>query len=151
GTAPGFVTDLASGFYPLGAASPVLTGLDLAEHGLAWRHAPLVLAHVFGERAVAISRDPAETADSLDAVSPGDGAAWQRAYRQWQRIRDEVLGALFTPFPPVLAGARLARRVGGPELLRLGRFRLVPGRRDGVGGCPGGGAPGRRPGGCWPG
>src|SRR5262249_48934839 len=41
-TAPGFITDLGSGFYPLGVASPVLTGLDLAEHGLAWRHAPLV-------------------------------------------------------------------------------------------------------------
>src|SRR5262249_37996825 len=79
----------------------------------------------------------AETADSLDAVSPGDGAAWRRAYQQWQRIRDDVLGVLFTPFPPVLAGARLARRVGGPELLRLGRVGGPAVRRVGVAGVTG--------------
>ncbi|MBO4239517.1 FAD-dependent oxidoreductase, partial [Pseudonocardia alni] len=44
-TAPGFVSDLASAFHPLGAASPVLRELDLGAHGLQWRHAPAVLAH----------------------------------------------------------------------------------------------------------
>jgi phytoene dehydrogenase-like protein len=136
-TAPGFVTDLGSGFYPLGAASSVLGGLDLAAHGLTWRHAPLVLAHVFGTRAVVISRDLAQTADSLDAVSPGDGAAWRRAYQQWQRLREGVLGALFAPFPPVRAGLRLARTAGVPDLLRLVRFGLLSVRRYGLEEFPG--------------
>src|SRR4051794_33361251 len=44
-TAPGFRNDLFSAFYPLAAASPALASLDLDQHGLAWSHAPLVLAH----------------------------------------------------------------------------------------------------------
>src|SRR5262249_11461344 len=142
-TAPGFVTDLASGFYPLAAVSPVLAGLDLAAHGLTWRHAPLVLAHVLGERAVAISRDLAETADSLDAVSPGDGAAWGGAGRGGGAgggggsrggggVGGGGGGAVSGPFPPVRAGARLARRVGVPDLLRLVRFGLLSVRRYGL-------------------
>jgi phytoene dehydrogenase-like protein len=137
-TAPGFVTDLGSGFYPMAAASPVLAGLDLAAHGLVWRHAPLVLAHVLpGGRAVSISRDPAATAASLEAASPGDGAAWLAAYRHWQRLRGDVLAALFAPFPPVRAGARMLRRHGLPELLRLVRFGLLPVRRYGAEEFPG--------------
>jgi phytoene dehydrogenase-like protein len=136
-TAPGFVTDLGSGFYPMAAASPVLAGLDLPSYGLTWRHAPLVLAHVFGDRAVSVSLDVAETAASLDALSPGDGAAWQAAYRRWQGLREPVLDALFTPFPPLRAGARLLRRLGPPDLLRLVRFGLLSVRRYGVEEFPG--------------
>lgn len=42
---PGFTADLFSAFYPLTAGSPVLRALELAGHGLAWSHAPAVLAH----------------------------------------------------------------------------------------------------------
>src|SRR6476469_9064864 len=38
-TAPGFSTDLFSAFYPLAAASPVIRGLNLNDHGLVWMHA----------------------------------------------------------------------------------------------------------------
>jgi phytoene dehydrogenase-like protein len=131
-TAPGFVTDLASSCYPLAAASPVLTSLDLGSYGLVWRRAPMVLAHVDGTRSVAIANDPEQTAAILDEATPGDGAAWRRVYGQWQAIRGAVLDTLFAPFPPVRAGARLARRVGAPELLRLARFGLLPVRRWGV-------------------
>jgi phytoene dehydrogenase-like protein len=130
-TAPGFVTDLGSGFYPMAAASPVLNALDLGSYGLVWRRAPLVLAHVSGERAVTIAPDPAATAESLEAAGPGDGAAWLRVYEHWRRVRVPVLDALFAPFPPVRAGARLTRQVGVPELLRLVRFGLLPVRRWG--------------------
>src|ERR1041384_4210498 len=57
-TAPGFRNDLCSAFYPLGAASPVLAELNLEQHGLRWRHAPEVLAHVLpDDRCVVLSRD----------------------------------------------------------------------------------------------
>ena len=37
---PDFVHDTGSAFYPLAAASPVITSLHLEDHGLRWRHAP---------------------------------------------------------------------------------------------------------------
>src|SRR3954465_86112 len=43
---PGYVPDMYSSFYPLAAASPVLANLDLQQHGLNWRHAPAVVAHL---------------------------------------------------------------------------------------------------------
>ena len=128
--APGFTADLYSAFYPLGAASPVLRALDLEPHGLTWTHAPDVLAHVFDDgRAAVLSRDLDRTAASLDEFADGDGAAWRRQHDRWAEIEDAVLAALFTPFPPVRAGLRLARRVGVGRGLRLARFGVLPVRR----------------------
>ena len=47
---PGYISDLYSSFYPLGAASPILRALDLDQYGLRWTHAPTVLtfAAAFG-------------------------------------------------------------------------------------------------------
>ena len=129
-TAPGFHCDVFSAFYPLGAASPVLRRLDLERYGLEWAHAPLVAAHPHADgRCAVLSRDLAETAASLEAFAPGDGAAWQRLYRRWRRIRDPVLSGLFSPFPPVRAGLGLAVRLPPRELLRLARLALLPVRR----------------------
>src|SRR4029077_17374245 len=44
-THPGFVHDVFSAFYPLGAASPVMRALELESYGLRWRWSPLALAH----------------------------------------------------------------------------------------------------------
>lgn len=128
--APGFTADLYSAFYPLGFASPVMRALDLGRHGLTWTHAPEVLAHVFDDgRAVVLSRDLDRTADSVDEFAAGDGAAWRRQSETWADIEDTVLAALFSPFPPVRAGLRLARQVGVADGLRLARFAALPVRR----------------------
>jgi phytoene dehydrogenase-like protein len=132
GVASGFVSDLCSSFYPLAAASPVLTGLRLEEHGLRWSHAPHVLAHPLGDGGCAVlDRDVATTAASLDAFAPGDGAAWHRLHTVWERHRPDILDALFTPFPPVRATARLAVRLRAGGALRLARTLLLPVRRLG--------------------
>lgn len=132
-TAPGFVTDLYSAFYPLGVASPVLGALDLAAHGLAWSHAPAVVAHPLLDGPTAlISRDLDVTAASLDAFAPGDGDAWRDMYAAWLRVRDPLLDTFFGPFPPVRAAARLARVLGPAELLRFARFAVLPVRRFGA-------------------
>ncbi len=122
-TAPGFRNDLFSAFYPLGAASPVIAGLELERHGLRWRRAPEVLAHVLpDDRAVLLSMDLDRTAASVDAFGAGDGAAWQAEFERWQRVRDDLLGVLLRPFPPVRAGVGLLRALGTAEALRFGRM-----------------------------
>lgn len=139
--APGYVTDLFSAFYPLAAASPVLRGLDLGRHGLAWSQAPAVLAHVTSDGGAAVlHRNADDTAAGLDAFAPGDGDAWLRLVDDWRRLRDPLLDALFTTFPPVGAGLRLLRRLGTAGALRLARQATMGVRRfaaeqfDGAGG-----------------
>ncbi|WP_309058431.1 NAD(P)/FAD-dependent oxidoreductase [Streptomyces sp.] len=130
GADPDFVSDVFSSFYPLAAASPVLAGLRLEDHGLRWSHAPQVLAHPLSDgRCAVLDRRIDVTADSLDAFAPGDGAAWRRLHDAWQRLRPDLLGALFTPFPPVRSAARLAVRLHGTGGLRMARTLVLPVRR----------------------
>lgn len=128
--APGYVTDTCSAFYPMATASRPIRALDLERYGLRWTHAPAVLAHPLPDgRCALLSRDVAETAASLETLGAGDGAAWRRLYGLWRRVGDDLLDALFTPFPPVLAGARLAARQRIAGGLRLARLALLPVRR----------------------
>ncbi|MFD1149068.1 phytoene desaturase family protein [Saccharothrix hoggarensis] len=121
-TEPGFRHDLFSAFYPLGAASPVIAGLGLERHGLRWRRAPEVLAHVLpDDRAVVLSRDVDRTAASVEEFGAGDGDAWRAEFALWQRVRGELIEALMRPFPPVRAGAGLLGALGAGEALRFAR------------------------------
>ncbi|MEV4603667.1 NAD(P)/FAD-dependent oxidoreductase [Amycolatopsis sp. NPDC049253] len=129
-TALGFRNDLCSAFFPMAAASPILRGLGLEEHGLRWRHAPDVLAHVLpDDRCVVLSRDVGRTARSVAQFAPADGDAWRELFAQWQGLRDPLLDALFTPFPPVRPAVKLLRRTGTAEALRLARMLTLPARR----------------------
>lgn len=129
-TLPGYVSDLYSAFYPLGFSSPVLSGLDLPAHGLGWQHAPAVLGHPLPDgRAAMLYRDLDATAAGLDEWHPGDGAAWREVHAGWQRVATPLLSALFTPFPPVRAGARLAGALGVDGALRFARFATLSVRR----------------------
>ena len=119
----GFVQDTFSAFYPLAAASETIKSFHLERHGLVWRHAPAVLGHPLPDGQWAIlHRDRERTARMMEAAHPGDGAAWLELVEKWDRIGDQVVSALLTPFPPVRAGlgamARL-RSVGGLEFVRL--------------------------------
>ncbi|MFI9831022.1 phytoene desaturase family protein [Streptomyces sp. NPDC051913] len=132
GVDPGFVNDLFSSFYPLAAASPVLAGLRLQDHGLRWSHSPSVLAHPLTDGSCALlDRDLDTTAASLDVFAPGDGEGWRRLHDVWQRLRPDLLDALFTPFPPVRATARLAWRLRAAGGLRMARTLALPVRRMG--------------------
>ncbi|MFE2753271.1 phytoene desaturase family protein [Actinosynnema sp. NPDC059335] len=121
-TEPGFRHDLFSAFYPLGAASPVIAGLGLERHGLRWRRAPEVLAHVLpDDRAVVLSQDVDRTAASVEAFGAGDGDAWRAEFARWLRVRSSLVEALMRPFPPVRAGAGLLGALGPGEALRFAR------------------------------
>jgi phytoene dehydrogenase-like protein len=122
-TSPGFVTDLFSAFYPLGAISPVLRSLRLERHGLRWVRAPHVLTHLLPDGGSArISTDVSLTAASVDRHHRGDGAAWAALHERWAAVSDPLLTAFLGPFPPVRSTAALVRRAGAPELLRLARI-----------------------------
>lgn len=131
---PETVTDLFSAFYPLAAASPVLDALELDRHGLDWSHAEVVLAHPADEKtseAAALYRDVDQTATALEHDHRGDGERWRELFATWHRLREPLLDALFSPFPPVRPGARLARILGLADGLRLARLLLLPVRRMG--------------------
>lgn len=125
-TAPGFRNDLCSAFFPMTALSPVIAALDLGSHGLRWTHAPVALGHLAPDnRFFALHRDLDRTLAGLGADAP----AWRRMAEQWRSLRDPLVSALLGPFPPIRAAARLARRAGAAELMRLARTVVLPARR----------------------
>lgn len=129
-TKPGFHHDVFSAFYPLAVASPVLRALELERYGLQWCRAPLVVAHPTRDGLCPVlSTELDETAESLDRECPGDGDAWRGLFGLWSRLEEPLLGALMTPFPPVMDGLRLARRIGLAALPDVARFFLLPVRR----------------------
>lgn len=132
GVDPDFVSDVFSAFYPMAAASPVLAALDLDREGLRWSHAPHVLAHPLPDgRCAVLDRGLDATAASADSFAEGDGAAWREWYALWQRVGGSLLDCLFTPFPPVRAGVRLAARLRAAGALRFARMGVLPARRLG--------------------
>ncbi|PZF93862.1 phytoene desaturase family protein [Micromonospora deserti] len=132
-TAPGYLSDLYSSFYPLSYASPVLRRLGLDRYGLRWRHSPDVLAHLLPDgRAAVLNRDPAVTAASLEGFAPGDGQRWRHAYDAWRQIAGPMMDTVTTPFPPVRAGLTLLHRLKVAGALRLARRLVVSARKLGA-------------------
>lgn len=119
---PGFVNDRFSAFYPLGAASPVFRRLGL---DIAWRHAPLVLAHPASDGSCpVIARDVDETAASLGS----DGPRWRQLMDAWELAEPALLRGMTTPFPQLRAALQLAFEPAVYRLLRPG-LRTEPARR----------------------
>jgi phytoene dehydrogenase-like protein len=141
-TAPGFSSDMYSAFYPLAAASQVIKGLDLTDHGLTWVQAPKVLAHALPDgRSAVLERDPQQTAAGLEEFGPGDGQAWLDLFADWQAIRDPLLDAMFTPIPPIRAVVKLLRKAKVSGMLDLARLAVLPARRLGQENFAGDGGP----------
>ncbi|MFF7300530.1 FAD-dependent oxidoreductase [Streptomyces sp. NPDC008265] len=129
---PDYISDVFSAFYPLAAASPVLARLDLAAEGLQWSHAPAVLAHPLPDgRCAVLERRVEDTCAGLAAFADADGEAWLDLYRTWRRLGPDLVQALFTPFPPIRSGLRLAARLRAGGGLRLARKLALPVRRLG--------------------
>lgn len=133
---PDFVHDTFSAFYPLAATSPHVRAFHLEQHGLRWRHAPAVLGHPLPDGSWALlHRDRHVTASLMEEAAPGDGEAWLDTCAEWDRIGDQLVGALLSPFPPLRHGLAVAARlrsVGGLGFVRtllspatgLGRARF---------------------------
>lgn len=124
---PGFVHDTFSSFYPLAAASAAIQGFELERHGLRWVHAPAVVGHPRQDGTWALlHRDREVTARLMDEQHPGDGSAWIAMCEEWDRIGDALVGALTTPFPPILHGLRALARLPSVGGLGFVRSLLTP-------------------------
>ena len=94
-TAPGFTHDVCSAVYPMTLASPFLRTLPLAEHGLAWVHPPVPLAHPLDDGSAAIlDRSVEATADRLGP----DARAYRRLLGPLTADADKLFGDLLGPF-----------------------------------------------------
>jgi phytoene dehydrogenase-like protein len=120
-TLPGFVHDHCAGFLPLTAASPAFRDLPLERHGLQWVSPEVAMAHPFRDgSAIALHRDLAATAASLDAAADGAGPAWHSLVSPLLARREQLLDTALSPLPPGIAALRLALalRRDGVELAR---------------------------------
>ncbi len=91
-TLPGFSHDLCSAVHPLAAASPCLTDLPLARHGLEWIEPPLAVAHPLdGGRAATLRRDLGATADALGKDGPAYRRLIEPLARHWPKLAPEIL------------------------------------------------------------
>ena len=137
-TLPGFRHDTFSAVYPAAAASPVFARWPLEEHGLRWVHPRYCYAHPLPDgNAVVLARDVGETAASLDAAAPGDGAAWAEFARPYLdhfgAWRDTLLGG----FPPVAGATQAAGALGPAAALEWVRLLPDAGRRRSPRSCSG--------------
>ncbi len=67
-TLPGFMHDVCSAVHPFGIASPFLSAIPAADHGLRWIQPELALAHPLdGRPAAQLHRSVAETAEQFDS------------------------------------------------------------------------------------
>ncbi|MEO6989354.1 MAG: NAD(P)/FAD-dependent oxidoreductase [Aquihabitans sp.] len=123
-TIPGLLHDVCSAIHPFGVASPYLSLLPLAEHGLHWRYFDVALAHPLdGGRTAVMERSLADTVAGLGA----DGPAWERLFgplsRRFEELAEDLLRPmLHVPGHPV-AMASFGRRALLPATTVARRWR----------------------------
>jgi len=128
-TLPGFVHDVCSAVHPLGVGSPFFGSLPLEDHGLAWVHPPVPLAHPLDDGPAALLKRPVQEA----AKEFGPDAA---AYRQ---LFGPLVADAANLFADLLGPVRLPKHLStavrfGWQALRSGRglaeahFRGKPAR-----------------------
>jgi phytoene dehydrogenase-like protein len=123
-TLPGFVHDVYSSVYPLGAASPFFASLPLQSRGVEWATPPVPVAHPLdGTDAVAISGSVGETSAELG----DDRAAYEALFApfvdRWQALVADVLAMPDLPKHPWLL-ARFGREALQPAAaVAMRRFR----------------------------
>lgn len=103
-TEPGFIHDVCSAVHPMALASPFLKSLPLHEHGLAFVHPTLPLAHPLSDGRVAtLERSLDNTAQALGV----DAQSYRRLLKSFVENADTVvadlLGPLRVPKHPLLA------------------------------------------------
>lgn len=121
---PGFVHDVCAAIHPLGAASPALAGLPLADHGLEWVHPEAPAAHPLPDGSAAVLER------SLDGTAEGlgpDSRAWRRVVgplvREWDGLSASILAPMLrVPAHPVTMARFGVRALWPAKTLAAGMF-----------------------------
>ena len=109
-TSPGFKHDVCSAIHPLAVASPFLTTLPLAEHGVEWIWPPAALAHPFDDGTAAVlERSVTATGATLGEDAGRYARLMSPLVRDAPLVLADLLGPLGRPSHPV-ALARFAAR-----------------------------------------
>ena len=135
-TLPGFIHDVCSAVYPLGAGSPFFSQLPLDRHGLHWIEPEVELVHPLDDGAAILLRDLQATAARLgpdattylDLVGP--------TVRDWDVIIGELAGPLKIPLDPrtLRAGVRFGLQ-GIRSVMSLARRFRTPQAQALLAGC----------------
>jgi phytoene dehydrogenase-like protein len=130
-TLPGFKHDTFSSVYPAAAASPVWGRMPLGDHGLEWVQPEAASAQVLPEgRAAVLYRSLERTGSSLEALRPGDGAAWMKFTRPFLDHFDAVRDTMLSGFPPLRGPLQLTAQ---SPLTTFELTRLLTGSAVGLG------------------
>ncbi|WKN32084.1 NAD(P)/FAD-dependent oxidoreductase [Porifericola rhodea] len=101
-TLPGYVHDTGSAIHPLAYASPYLSTLPLAEHGLRWGFSEAPLAHPLdGGDALLMYQDIEKTAIQLGKDYQAYIDLMQPSVEHWDEIAPDFLGPLSWPSSPL--------------------------------------------------
>ena len=122
-TVPGLLHDVCSAIHPFGVASPYLSSLPLAEHGLRWAWPEVDLAHPLDDGTAAVLRRSLdETCEGLGA----DGDRWRRVFgplaKGFDDLAPDVLGPIVGVPRHPLGMARFGLRAGLPATVLARAF-----------------------------
>ena len=128
-TLPGFVHDVCAAIHPLGIASPFLSRLPLADHGLEWIQPDAPAAHPLPHGSAAVLE---RSLDAMVASLGADGPAWRRLaaplVAHWDELARAILGPLRPFNHPVLMGRFGIEAVWPATTLARRVFRTEPAR-----------------------
>jgi phytoene dehydrogenase-like protein len=135
-TLPGYLHDVCSAVYPLGAGSPFFSQLPLELHGLRWIEPDVPLAHPLDHGAAMLLRDFDETAERLGPDAGAYRDLVGPAVRDWDVIIGDLAGPLRIPRSPrkLWAAARFGLKGVRSVTAMAGRFR-TPEARALLAGC----------------
>lgn len=130
-TLPGFTHDICSAVYPMAIASPFFQGVPLADHGLAFIHPPVPLAHPFDDGSTAmLERSIPATAATLGVDSAAYRKLFEPLVNAWKDLAGELLRPIRFPRHPValarfgLLGLRSAQGLANRKF-KGGRARAL--------------------------
>lgn len=123
-TMPGFFHDFGSSVYPLGAGSPFLRTLPLADLGLEWVHGDAAVAHPLDD-GTAVTLE--HSFEDQEGVLGADGRTWTELMRPasehwWDFAEDALLPPLHVPSHPLMM-ARFGMRAVLPANVLARRFK----------------------------